>query len=362
MTLRNSFRKRPPFPFSQRARAFNLPCDPKITTRGSFPTYFAEFRMFPGPQEIAVTGDNSFATLFGRHWAVLFCGNNDFYLLQWDEDAGAWTVEEDPLLTLPTFTGAERSFTAAFDQSARLIFAYELDGMIKVTRWDADAGAYVQNVNFAGHDPALLMDASVTRRVPDSDVILFYVDTDRTSLHYRVQRETYGTEHDLLFDEETAVEYPAGMILDQAQALDYRFELLVAHPTGVKRQLALVSDHYPIPVRDELAVTAVPGLGAHRQTTVLYESRDALSVTAMPGVGVYSLTITQHAAAEALNVTALPGAGLYVETTRITEAIEALDVTATPGLGVYDRTTFTHSADAALAIGASPGLGVYREV
>lgn len=361
MTLRNSHKRRPPFVFGTRARSNNLPCDAKITPRGSFPTYFAEYRMFPGPQALAVTGDNSFDTLFGATWAVLFCDNNDFYLMQWN--GSGWTTTTDPLLTLPTFTGSERSFTGAFDQAARLILAYEDAEVVHVTRWNTDVNEYVSDVTFAGVDPVLLQDASVTRAVPDSDAILFYLSTDRTTVHYRVQRESYGTEHMLQWGfAATDVTFANGAVLDYAQALDYRFELLVAHASGVKRSLAIVSDLYPIPVSDELGVTAVPGLGAHRQTTYLEESADQVDVTAVPGVGIYSLTITQHTAAEQLDVTGAPGLGLYVETTTLHSAAEQLDVTAAPGDGVYDRTSFGHSAAEQLDIGAAPGTGAYREV
>lgn len=366
-----AFRRKPPFRIPDRARTANLPCDPKISTRGTHPTHYPEFSMFPGPQALAVTGDNTFDTLFGRAWAILFCGNHDFYLLQWTDggegappglEAGGWSVMTDPLLTLPEFTGREQSFTGAFDQSARLIIAYELDGAIRVTRWDPDVSAYRQNVNFEGADPTLLMDASITRRVPDSDVLLFYVSADRTSVHYRAQRDLYGVERDLLWsgDEEEPVVIAGGLVLDQALALWNRFMLLVGRSTGARDPLALVSDWYPIQVADGASITLTPAGGEYRQEIVQLATADALAVTLGPVEARHVSMIDARSAEVALAVTLEPASGAHTRTITVRDEALALALEIAPAEVVFDRTTFDHARADPITLALAPARGEYR--
>ena len=258
-----------------------MPC---ITQRGTHPTYFPEFHMFLGPQALGDTGDGGFAALFGRMWAFLHCDDDRWFLLQWVGSdhliaegllSPGWKVIEEPLLDLPGLAcGTQQRFTAAFDQNARLIVAYEDNERVFVTRWDDTTGDYLQNVDFAGVDPALLVDAAVTdsrgyptlddddwsvreafdagvrvwfewlpepafrtTAIPDSDVLLFYLSADRERVMCRVQREVYGTER-LLHD------FGQPVILDQAVALLGRYELLVSNQAGVRLPQVLISDPY----------------------------------------------------------------------------------------------------------------------
>ena len=285
MTVLRAFRKRPPFPIPSPSRPGDLPCVPCITQRGTHPTHFAELRMFVGPQEIATTGDNSFETLFGRVWAILFCDDSTWHTLQWvgaddlDPATGitsrGWRELTDPLLTLPALTaGVQERWSAAFDQNARLIVAYENAGVIEVTRWDSGVGAYVQNVTFAGCDPQLLIDAALTdprfypnleddgwsvreafdagvtvwfewlpdgvyrtTAIPDSDVLLFYLSADRERVMARVQRETYSIEREIH-------DFGYAVVLDHALALGGRYQLLVSNSAGAKLPQTLISDPY----------------------------------------------------------------------------------------------------------------------
>jgi hypothetical protein len=359
VTVRLGHARKFPFLFPNKALALsNLPCIPKVSERGSLPTYFPEFVMAPGPQALATTGDNSFNTLFGRAWAFLFCQNLDHYVLRWE--GTGWSVREDPLLTLPAFDGTERCFSMAFDQSARLIIAYEKSEIIRVTRFDTTAGTYLQNVNFAGVDPVLLMDASVNRLVPDSDVLLFYLTPDRTRVKYRVQRESYGVERDLVWESEEPVEFGDGLVLDYAQALDYRFELLIGFESGVKRATALVSDLYPIPARDRASATVIPSEVAYRQEVVKHAGEEALLVSVVPGESLYVSSITRYEPSETLAAELAPASGVYDQTTARAEALVSMTADVLPAGGVYERFTFFHDDDNSLTASVAPAKGEYR--
>lgn len=216
---------------------------PRVSRRMPSKTWFAELAMAPGPQDIGVTGDNSYQALFGREW-LLEWSVEDGMLRLYQESLthpGEWERVTSPLP--PVFDSplpaTARRVSFAFDQSARMIVAYEDEGVVKVTRWDASTNQYVQNVSFAGVDPYLVMDATWARYIPGSDVLLFYLSTDRLRVMCRVQREAYAAEHELQA-------YEAPVILDRAHRLAWRYQVLLADAAGEPLDHALISSQYPV--------------------------------------------------------------------------------------------------------------------
>lgn len=239
--------------------AGNLPCEPMVNERTSGTSYFAEFFMAPGPQVIGQTGDSSMNTLYGRTWGCLFCNDASLFFVQWDPDAQVWNVIGEGIPPLPEFTGSERRFSLTFDQAARLIMAYESGGTIFVTRWDPSEGEYKSNVDFPGVDPVLLVDATVMFHVPGSDIVLFYLSADREQVRYRIQGETYATPH-------TLYDHEAPLVLDRAERLPWRYQLLVSDADGEPITDASVvqvlrSELYPLRVRIAAAQAQITGVG-----------------------------------------------------------------------------------------------------
>ena len=344
MTLR-AFRKRPPFPFVNRARD-DLPCLPCVNTRGTHPTYYGEFYMMLGPQAIGDTRDNTLPDLIGREWAFLFCDNNDWYLLQWvdtehlNEAPGltspGWALIDEPLLTLPNdlACGTQRRFSAAFDQAARLVVAYEQAETILVTRWDTTLGAYLQNVNFSGVDPVLVFDATWSWQVPGSDVVLFYLTTDRTKLMARAQRDVYAVEYELW-------DFGHAAVLDRVTRLPLRYQALASDGVGAPlvtsgARTGLLSNLYPYPARERAFLTGAAGDGEisraawrptrtdrvslaalgldgeYAEATIRYESvQPGAALTALAGDGLTSIALWRRSQVESpVSVTALAGDGL----------------------------------------------------
>ena len=406
-----SRRPRERFNFPADSWVESLPCVPCITQRGSHPTYFAELRMFVGPQEIAVTGDNSFETLFGRVWAILFCDDDTWHTLQWvgtddlDPATGitsrGWRELADPLLSLPPLTaGVQQRWSAAFDQNARLIVAYETNGTIDVTRWDATLGAYLQNVTFAGRDPQLLIDAALTdpraypnaaddgwsareafeagipvlfewlpdgswreTAIPVSDVLMFYLSVDRTRVMARVQRELYSVEHELH-------DFGEPIVLDHAVALLGRYELLISTSAGAKRSLMLVSDPYlggfiisPRPV-ESVMVSVEAGVAEHGRRMFAGAPVHALGVTPAPGVSDSRERIVPAPAFEApISVLASPGVSRTVSNTLTRTQEEGIMITVAPGTNASRFTTLPHAARTeAASVSVGPGVSASRAI
>lgn len=239
---------------------------------------YAEVFALLGPEVIGATGDNAYRTLYGRPYALVLTHAPRRARLYRGQVGGGGYEEVTAGLPSsvfgPTVAASERRLTAAFDQSARIIVASERDGMVRVTRWDGSA--YVQNVTFAGVDPALLMDATVTdprgypnllddgwsvreafdagipvlfewlvgdpvafleTAIPDSDVLLFYLSPDRLELRVRVQRQIYATPR-------TLWTFAEPVILDRVVAIRGRYQALVSDASGEPLPEMIVSDPY----------------------------------------------------------------------------------------------------------------------
>jgi hypothetical protein len=292
---------------------------PKRNTRGTFGSSFFELSLAPGPDQIGVTGDNRYETLYGRAWLLVWDDTDNFLKLYQEVSDGVWTRAT---VNLPGLFNAEmpagaRHVVFAFDQSARIIVVYEQNDQILVTRWDATTSQYVQNVTFAGHDPVLLIDASVVdprgypnaaddgwsvreayyagirvfflwvppsgagwrdNAITDSDIVLFYLSADRTTVRARVQRELYNTVR-------TIHTYAEPVVLDRAVALPQRYQLLVSNAAGDKLDNMLVSafyatDFYINPEPTEVATGAIQSLPTwnHAQLLLVYPAiEDALA-------------------------------------------------------------------------------------
>ena len=245
----------------------NVVFRPRVSQRVPSETWFAELATAPGPQVIGQTGDNSYAALFGREWALEWSVEDDTLRLYQESlsHPGEWqrvTAGLPPVFDSPLPATARR-VTFCFDQSARIILAYEDEGVVKVTRWDPSSNQYVQNVSFSGVDPVLVMDATWARHIPGSDVLLFYLSTDRQSVRCRVQRETYAVEHELH-------QYDAPVILDRAHRLAWRYQLLLSNADGEPLDHALVSSLYPIRTLVALDGDGVVADGLYEQVAEAY--------------------------------------------------------------------------------------------
>ena len=335
---------------------------PRRSGRGTGNYEFFELALALGPQQIGVVGDNSFEQLYGRSWLLVLDNQDDFLKLYQEVELGVWAPVT---ASLPTVFDAPlaadvRRITFAFDQSARIVVAYEQAGLIYATRWDSTAAAYVQNVAFAGRDPCLLMDATLTdprgfdepygflrsrgvevtfrwipdgnfygTSIPDSDIVLFYLTADRTGVRARVQRELYQVAN-VIFD------YPQPIVMDQAIAISARFQLLVSDANGDQLTSMLISDEY----YDSLEATFRPDelLGAFvapdgvRVEAMNYNvlDDDALASTVAPeNVAVVS-DLYPYALEEELPSTVAPETVVVVQDIYKEVIADDVDATVTP--------------------------------
>ena len=347
---------------------------PRMARRAHSGQQYHELALAMGPTELAIE-TLDYNLQFGSQWLIqseitnhpqwLINTGPNIETLEWMVPFGAarlvrrayqrvgstW-VERTPDTRLPqnifgiTAPISQRRLSWAFDQSGRAVVAYEGRGQVFVTRWDPSTGTYVQNVSFAGVDPVVWMDATVTDPVglppelrapfldgtirpvyewlpsnqwletviPDSDIIIFYLSPDRLRVEARAQRQLYGTVHVLHT-------FTAPVIMDKVQSLFGRYQLLVSDHTGVPLPQMLVSAPYIgglmalITPRHPIAATVVPEHVAYTnqefpvaithpiaatvivETPIVYQRQEVLVTLTHPvtgTVGVETPVIYQH--------------------------------------------------------------------
>ena len=320
---------------------------PQYYTYGDAPWYTPEVVLAAGPRNVGDTGDGDYTALYGyayvgaivdgvfRLWQ-LHNANGLPYSLAGDSPIGGRLVR---VLELPLPEGA-RHLALAFDQAAREVIAYEVDGQIYVRQWDAVAQQYTMRGPFPGVDPVLINDATVGYFPPDSDVLLFHLTQDRKTLIMRAQRELYNTPHTV-----HSFDYP--VILDQAVALPYQIELLGSQVGALNTTgYVLRSEMYPAYLNDVIgqATLAPPSEGAYTPIVITQDFTTDLLGTATlnaPTTGSYdSITIVQDLGTDVLGQVQLsaPSMGAYVSVVIVvdlgTDTLGTTSLTA-PATGSY---------------------------
>lgn len=309
MTVRLSHRKRPPFPFSHRARVNQLVCEPRPYVRAwaedGRPLWAPCLAWSPGPVELASTGDGSYSTLYGENWLAQVCQDGTWRLYKRLSnetlEVVPWDVEP------PTVAITARHPTLCFDQAARPAIAWEDGEGVRLREYNEVTQQYHFIGPFAGCDPVLLCDATINYRVAGSDVVLFYLSADRTKLMYRIQSENFATEHE-------HHSFGEPVVLDAQDVGGWRYQLKYGDEHGtVDGPLAdgftaLWSDLYPVYV-DEAMTGNVAALEDGEYVLVVIKAAGEDGVTASVGAladGVLASVILRQSGEDGM--TALVGA------------------------------------------------------
>ena len=254
-----------------------------------------------------VIGDETFAAKFGGIWGLsLELSGPTLYQLQ----GAAWKTVS-PLSAFPFLLDTARHVTFCFDQNARLVLAWELEGQMYVWQYDALSATYIVRGPFIGHDPVLLMDATVTLQIPGSDVILFHTTTDRRGISWRYQSENFATAHQLLDNTGVAVSFAQDIVLDQIAVLPYRYQIAYRQADGTKGYL--YSQLYAVSPIESVIAHGAPLDGTYLVGVIRYtKTEPALQAQGAPLDGTYLVGVIRYTKTEpALQATASPLDGGY---------------------------------------------------
>jgi len=257
---------------------------PVVTERVPSGSWFAEIFPMPGPEEVADIKNGTRRDRYGHNWLVLL--THAFEAQAWQErppGSGQWHMVTDllPPIFGQTLPHGSRRLTGVFDQSGRMVVAYEHNQLVYLTRWDVETQQYVQNVTFPGTNPTLTTDLHAGIPVADSDVWIFYQPPgDLTQIHSRIQRDLYLTVYTVWNGDQE-------LILDRAQ-VSIQLQLLVSDTLGLPLRLesgelaVLAGPYYPFRVQDAVALDARPSRGIYEETTLVRAVEDHVLLSGAP--------------------------------------------------------------------------------
>lgn len=248
---------------------------PVVSARTPSASWFAELFLALGPEQLA--GES--ARLPNTPWLIVMNAEDRVcQLWQFNTALQTWArvfVPGHPQIDQPLPAGTRR-ISLCFDQAERPIVAFEQSETIFVTRWDTVAQEYVQNVSFPGTDPVVVLDATWSGDLPGSDVLLFYLSTDRERVLARVQRELFTDVHEVW-------DYGEPVILDRVIPTAFRYQVLVSDTTGEPLNEMLLSAYYTVPFFDGVAAVGLPPLSGAYVSAVI-NAGDLLDDVAVAGL------------------------------------------------------------------------------
>jgi hypothetical protein len=222
-----------------------------------------------------------------------------------------------------------RHIALCFDQAARPLIAWERNSHIWVRFWNPIANAFELEHCGPGVDPVLLMDAQLNGIIGNSDAVLFYLNQNRQTIHYRLQRDRWSINN-------TLTTLPQIMYLDQAIALPWRYELWLGNENTISYTLR--SALYPVDVGTEYLQGSVNAVdGRYLPARLDASANEALAGQIQPRPGVYMpAAIYPNPATEALAGQIQPRPGQYaLAVIRANPATEAMAGQIQPLNGRY---------------------------
>lgn len=255
---------------------------PRYSARGNY--YIAELAFARGPLSLG-TGNN-YAQLFGADWMLLADRENNELSL-WQHTTGAW-LKKGTIDDAPTPLGDMRHISLAFDQQGSAIVAYENSktSQIYIRQWDATNNTFVYRGPFDGVDPVLVMDAILLGDVEDSDISLFYLNTDRVELMYRLQRDKYDTEY-------SSYSLSEESFLDQIIILPHRYEVALEEiSTG--DGTFLLSALYPVRPAEDITTDFITADGTYAVAVLRNAPTEASSINFTTNEGMYAAALIKY--------------------------------------------------------------------
>lgn len=336
---------------------------PRLTIRtllGDLPLGEFEFRMAQGPRVEGDTGDSSWVALYGYIWAVAII-NDAVVLLQAVDSSGSplpihssvgsWRVMGT--VVIPHSVREIKHIGLAFDQAARPMITYERNGEVWVRQWDPVTQQYIMRGPYPGVDPVLICDASVMYKVPDSDVLLFYLSTDRTQLLMRVQRENFANPY-------TLHTFTAPVLLDQVIQYPYRLALVGSRSDSpAETGYWLNSYLYPVNIVETAVFTAAPHDVDYAVAVIRHEPVEGVETRAVPLDADYYPSIIVHVLTEGVNTTATPLDAMYTPALIAYTHKESIGATGTPQDGIYAFAAIRYAITEGVQASATPLDALY---
>lgn len=158
---------------------------PTYGTLPAIPAGVSVYSVSPGPTTLS----NSQGKLNTKYWICYQLSGN---LVVSYEDAGDWSTPQ----TIVAVADPVEDIGLTFDQLGQVVIIYKLttSNMLKLYWFDSVVPGFVTSDIVNGTSPRACTDYLSNTSNPNSDAMVFYVDSTDT-LRYRIQRDRYLTEY-----------------------------------------------------------------------------------------------------------------------------------------------------------------------
>lgn len=318
------------------------------------PVPIGGFEIIHGPEALADT----IVQQYRKRW-VAWTATDGIRFAEYEE---GFTFSDTAGTANLLFTGGERParFTWSFEQDALYAIAYE-DGVNSILMRRFVAGVPT-DYTWTGKSPILFYNGILEPTTGDTDLMAFYIKSAGTKIFARVQRENFGTEHELNGTLNVVLEK-----LIKTEAVNIGgswYQLIWARATD-GRDVVYQSRAYPPPIiRAADATTLAIALqsGVYFEPLVSSSVADAMSVSvALFGGTAFNSVETRFAPGDRMSLAMNLQSGTY--TLVVVSAPSAADkLSLAPALqsGLYSEVTVdSGTQEDSISLSVALQSGVY---
>jgi len=266
--------------------------------------------------------------------------------IRFDEYEEGMTIGDDAGSLNGLFTDGERPtrFSWSFEQDALYAIAFEeTPGSIVLRRF---VSGVPTEFTWAGISPVLFYNGILQPNTSATDLVALYLKEAGTKIYCRVQRENFGTEHELNSD--LNVDLARLIKTEGLNVAGSWYHFLWAETTDA-RSVVYQSRAYPPPYQQEAdQITLGVSLSGGETFAPIVDGddqSDAISLGVSTSGGVYFDTIIESSAQDRASLSVATSGGVYFDT--IVEASNQDSMSATVALagGTYTLRAISQDAD-----------------
>lgn len=234
--------------------------DKIATSIRGYGTHLVETRLVLGPDVAGYIPPNAgFHAHFSSKWSIQIEDTDRHNVIITKRlSGGIWQPASlnRPLPYIPE--GATR-ISLAFDQLGKAVLSWQIGDTSFISIYDKIVDDFV-TYSWQGVDPTIYFDARSLRTLDESEIHVFYLDTQRESIKRRSQSNRFTTGFNYALTSFPELHQGDSLFLDKVIYLPYNFELVLWTPR--LSRIFVVSDPYPFSIKDA-SVSRETWLNAH---------------------------------------------------------------------------------------------------
>lgn len=317
------------------------------------PVAVGGFEVIHGPEALADT----IVQQYRKRW-VAWVATDGIRFAQYTD---GFTFSDTAGTANTLFTAGERPsrFSWSFEQDALYAIAYE-DGVNSILMRRFVAGVPT-DYTWSGKSPILFYNGILEPTTGDTDLVALYIKDDGDKIFIRVQRENFGTEHELNGSLNVILEK---LIKTEAVNIDGSWHQMIWARTTAGRDVVYQSRAYPPPIiRATDTITLAVGLqsGVYFSPITNGASADAMALSvSLSGGEAFNSVVTRFSPGDRISMSLNLQSGTYSLVVIGTSApVDKLSLAPALQSGLYSEVTVysgTQTDKISLSVGLQSGV------